>query len=247
VVRADEVVLNSDFGYSMTHLAEPGTLRKWHGRKLEKARLSCSTFMLYLGLKQRYEFPHHNIVFAEDYRRNVEEVFERQTLSADMSFYVQNATPTDPSLAPEGKSTIYVLVPVPNLRTGIDWDRESGPMRERVLDVLARRTELGDVRDQIEVEKVITPVDWEQEYHVYEGATFNLAHNLTQMLWFRPRNRFEEWGHSYLVGGGTHPGSGLPTIYESGRISANLICAASGVAFEPPTPLVAKEPVVARG
>jgi phytoene desaturase len=73
-------------------------------------------------------------------------------------------------------------------------------------------------------EKVITPVDWRDEYHLYQGATFNLGHNLRQVLYFRPHNRFEECRNCYLVGGGTHPGSGLPTIYESGRISANLIC-----------------------
>jgi phytoene desaturase len=59
--------------------------------------------------------------------------------------------------------------------------------------------------------------------NVYEGATFNLAHNWAQLLYLRPRNKFDELDNCYLVGGGTHPGSGLPTIYQSGRIAANLI------------------------
>ena len=49
------------------------------------------------------------------------------------------------------------------------------------------------------------------------------------MLWRRPQNRFEELNKLYLVGGGTHPGSGLPTIFESGRITAKLICADFGI------------------
>ncbi len=89
-----------------------------------------------------------------------------------------------------------------------------------------------DLTQQIEVEKVVTPADWQHEMAVFEGATFNLAHTLSQMLYFRPRNKFEELDHCYLAGGGTHPGSGLPTIYESGRITANMICRAHGVPFE---------------
>ena len=83
---------------------------------------------------------------------------------------------------------------------------------------------LEGLNESIEAEKIITPDDWENQYSVYKGATFNLSHDIMQMLYFRPRNRFEEWKNCYLVGGGTHPGSGLPTIYESGRISADLIC-----------------------
>jgi phytoene desaturase len=78
---------------------------------------------------------------------------------------------------------------------------------------------------------MITPNEWRDDFRVYQGATFNLAHNLGQMIYLRPRNQFEELAHCYLVGGGTHPGSGLPTIYESGRIAANLICRAHGISF----------------
>ena len=67
----------------------------------------------------------------------------------------------------------------------------------------------------------MTPQAWESEFAVFEGATFNLAHNLTQMLYFRPHNRFGR--NVYLVGGGTHPGSGLPVIYEGARITTRLL------------------------
>ena len=143
-------------------------------------------------------------------------------------------------LAPDGKSTIYVLVPVPNNRSGIDWDKERNPFRDHILDQVEQKTELKDIRQHIEVEKVITPAEWDKDYNVYKAATFNLSHNIGQMLYFRPRNKFEECENLYLVGGGTHPGSGLPTIYESARISSNLVSEKHGVVFEPPSKLDSK-------
>jgi phytoene desaturase len=239
-VRADEVVINADFGYAVSELVEPAHLRKWTPRALEKKQWSCSTFMLYLGLDKVYDMPHHTIVFAEDYRENIRDITERMVLSRDMSFYVRNSSVTDPRVAPEGKSGIYVLVPVPNCRAGIDWAAEKDRYRNAVIDAMERRTALSDIRAHIEQERVIVPDEWRTDYDVYIGATFNLAHTIGQMLVFRPGNRFAEIENCYLVGGGTHPGSGLPTIYESGRISANLISAAHNVAFEPPSPLSTK-------
>ncbi|HNX01490.1 MAG TPA: phytoene desaturase family protein [Candidatus Cloacimonadota bacterium] len=221
---ADEVIINSDFAYSMSHLVPEDLLKKYSKKNLKRKQYSCSTFMLYLGLDTKYDLPHHNIFFADDYRNNVEDIFNRKTLSEDTSFYIQNACATDSTLAPEGKSTLYVLVPVANNFSGIQWDREKKRFRDLVIKTLAKRIpEMADIEKHIETEKIITPSDWEDTYNVYTGATFNLAHSLEQMLYFRPHNKFEELDHCYLVGGGTHPGSGLPTIYESAKISANLI------------------------
>jgi phytoene desaturase len=238
-VEADEVVVNADFAQAMGGLVEPHNLRKWHPDRLVEKAFSCSTFMLYLGLDKLYDVPHHTIVFARDYRGNIEDITHRGVPSHDMSFYVRNASVTDPSLAPEGKSAVYVLVPVPNCTAALHWDEQRDAYRERVLDVIAARTPMPDIRDHIEAEHVITPEDWWLDYDVYIGATFSMAHTIGQLLYFRPHNEFEELEHCYLVGGGTHPGSGLPTIYESGRITANLISRRHGVPFEPPTPLPA--------
>lgn len=221
-VSADEVIINADFAYAMAHLT--GTsVAKYSREKLDAMKYSCSTFMVYLGIDHRYDIPHHNVFFAEKYRENIEDIFHNGRLSDDLSFYVQNASVTDPTLAPEGHSTIYVLVPVPNLSFPISWEREKERYAEKVLDALERRAGLSGLRSHIKVKKIITPDDWRDSYHVYKGATFNLAHTLDQMLYFRPHNEFEGLRNCYLVGGGTHPGSGLPTIYESGRISAGMI------------------------
>jgi phytoene desaturase len=222
-VLADETILNADFAHAMETLVPPGILKKYSPAKLKQKKFSCSTFMLYLGLDKIFDdLPHHSIVFARDYHKNTDDIFRNLKLSDDISFYIRNSSITDPRVAPEGKSGIYILVPVPNNSSGIDWEKEKPRFREMVLDAIASRTTLGDLRPHIEVERVITPAEW-GERGVYLGATFNLAHSMNQMLYFRPHNKFEGLDRCYLVGGGTHPGSGLPTIYQSGLIAAHLI------------------------
>ncbi len=221
--RADALVINADFCRAMRDLVPDRLRRRWTDRKIETKRLSCSTFMMYLGLDGRCDaLPHHTIFVAEDYARNLDDVENRHVLSEDPSFYVQNACATDPTLAPPGKSTLYVLVPVTHRHPNVDWARERGRYRELVLRQLAR-VGVEDVGRRIRFERVLTPDDWEQRYAIHRGATFNLAHTLGQMLHLRPRNRFEDLEAVYLVGGGTHPGSGLPVIFQSAMISARLL------------------------
>ncbi len=222
-VLADETVVNADFAHAMETLVPAGALRKYSPERLRRKKFSCSTFMLYLGLDRVFEdLPHHSILFARDYHRNTDDIFRNLKLSEDISFYIRNSSVTDDRVAPAGKSGIYILVPVPNNSSGIDWEKEKTRFRDMVLDIIAARTALGDLRPHIEAERVVTPADWEQS-GVFYGATFNLAHSTNQMLYFRPHNKFEELDRCYLVGGGTHPGSGLPTIYQSVMIAANLI------------------------
>ena len=238
---ADEVVINGDFAHVMTHLVEPGILKKYSPKKLEKKKYSCSTFMMYLGLDKKYDLSHHTIVFSKDYKKNVEEITNTRMLSADPSIYIQNASVTDPTLAPEGKSTLYILAPVPNNFSDIGWEQEKEAFRELVLDIIEEKTDFKGLRDHIEEEQLLTPFDWEHDYSVYKGATFNLGHQLSQMMIFRPHNKFEELDNCWLVGGGTHPGSGLPTILESARITANGIFEQYGKSPVPTSPLPALE------
>jgi phytoene desaturase len=239
---ADNVVINADFGYSMTHLFKPGLLKKYTPEKVAKKKYSCSTFMIYLGVNKVYEkLAHHNIYFSKDYEGNVKDIFNNNRISEEPSFYLQNASVTDKTLAPPGKSTVYILVPMPNNASRIDWEKEKDAFKERILNLVIARTPMKDLREHIEEERIITPADWEKEHNIYYGATFNLAHNLTQMLYFRPRNEFEEIKNCFLVGGGTHPGSGLPTIYESARITANLLSKKHGIAYNKPSKLYVKE------
>ena len=222
--RADATVINADFARAMQSLVPNGIRRRWTNRRLEKKKYSCSTFMLYLGLEgQVNDLPHHTISLSRDYRKTLAEIQDQKVLPQDPSVYVQNACVTDPSLAPAGNSTLYVLTPVPHQNPAVDWSSERNQFRETILDKVSAMGVDG-LRDRIRCEQVITPADWDRKHNIFRGATFNLAHGLTQMLHFRPHNRFEDLNGVYLVGGGTHPGSGLPTIFSSAKISSDLVC-----------------------
>jgi phytoene desaturase len=227
--RADAVVVNADFARAMERLVPDQLRRRWTNAKLARKSYSCSTFMMYLGVEGAFDQLHHTIHIAEDYARNLDDIENRHVLSEDSSFYVQNACVTDPGLAPRGHSTLYVLAPVTHQHPNVDWSRERGRFRDQLMRQLRRAGyDLDPAR--IRYERIITPAEWDARYEIYRGATFNLAHTLSQMLHLRPHNRFEDLDGVYLVGGGTHPGSGLPVIFESARISSRLLLQDLGLA-----------------
>ena len=216
---ADAVVMNADFAHAMTSLVPDAARKRWTDKRIKSKSYSCSTFMLYLGIEGTLpEMSHHTIAFSADYQRNVAEI-DAGKAPAEPTIYGQNASRTDPTLAPEGHSALYVLAPVGNLTGGEDWAALAPAYREKILDRVCRLAGR-DIRPAIRTEIMFTPEDWRSKMAVYNGATFNLAHNLGQMLHYRPRNRFEDIDGVSLTGGGTHPGSGLPTIFESARIAA---------------------------
>ena len=226
---ADRVIMNADFANGMTQLFPDTVRKKWSNKKLDKKKYSCSTFMLYLGVDRTYnDLPHHQIYASANYEQNLEDIEKHHKITwDDPSVYVQNASVTDPQLAPEGCSTVYALVPVSHVHENIDWSKEKDAYRDRILDQIETKLGFENIRDHIVTEMVITPEDWGD--HCYRGAVFNLAHGLDQMLWRRPKNQFDEIKNLYLVGGGTHPGSGLPVIYESARISSKLLLDSLGI------------------
>ena len=229
VEHYDAVVVNGDFAETMKRLVPDRLRRRWTDKRIGTKKFSCSTFMLYLGIEGTLpDLSHHTVYLAEDYRRNLAEI-EAGLAPTSPSFYVQNACVTDPALAPPGHSTLYVLVPVGHrVGEGIDWATEAPRYRALALERL-KKIGIPDLEKRIRYEKMLTPQGWEDDLRIYRGATFNLAHNLAQMLHFRPRNRFEDIDRMYLVGGGTHPGSGLPVIFESARISARLLTEDLGI------------------
>ena len=221
--RADAVMVNADFANAITKLVPDNLRRRWSNAKVAGKDFSCSTFMLYLGVEGTFDhLAHHNIYVTKDYRRNLDEIERQHVLSDDPSFYVADPVRTDATMAPPGHSALYVLLPVTHQHPNVDWNKE----RARYRAVALRQMEklgIKDIEKRIRFERIITPADWESQVDVYRGATFNLAHSFKQMLHLRPQNRFEEFDGMYLVGGGTHPGSGLPVIFESARISSKLL------------------------
>lgn len=223
--KADRLVINADFANAMSTMIPNSQRRKYKDAKLEKKKYSCSTFMMYLGIEGDVpdDLHHHTIFLANNYEQNLRDIEKDHVLSQNPSVYVQHAGATDASMAPEGHTSLYVLAPVTHQHGNVQWnDSTVASFRQTVLNQLGKFG-LGDLESRIRYEKVVTPRTWQADYAIYKGATFNLAHNLTQMLHLRPHNRFEEIGNTYLVGGGTHPGSGLPVIYESARISTQML------------------------
>jgi phytoene desaturase len=136
---ADSLIVNADFAREMTRLVPDHLRRKWKDRRLAKKEFSCSTFMMYLGIEGRYDhLGHHTIYLDEDYGRNLREIEDEHVLSEAPSFYVQNACVTDPSLAPPGMSTLYVLVPVTHQHPNVDWSRQRERFRALTLARLAK-------------------------------------------------------------------------------------------------------------
>lgn len=223
ILDADAVIVNADFAHAMRNMVPNRLRRRWTDAKIEKKRFSCSTFMLYLGIEGRYDnVSHHTIYLARDYRQNLKDIEKSHALSQDPSFYVQNACVTDPTLAPKGMSTLYMLLPVTHEHANVDWSERQAHFRGLALAQLSK-IGITDIETRIRYEKVMTPATWRTDFALHKGCTFSMAHNLGQMLHLRPHNRFEDLERVYLVGGGTHPGSGLPVIFESARITSRLL------------------------
>lgn len=222
-LNADAVVVNADFAQAMQRMAPNALRRKWTDQRICRKRFSCSTFMLYLGIDGYYNnVSHHTIYLAKDYRKNLQDIEQTHVLSDDPSFYVQNASVTDETLAPPGMSTLYVLLPVTHEHANVNWEEQQQRFRALAIRQMEKIGITG-LEDRIRTETMVTPADWRTGFALHQGATFSMAHSLQQMLHLRPHNRFEDLEQVYLVGGGTHPGSGLPVIFESARITSRLL------------------------
>ena len=145
--ECDRMVVNADFAHAMTRLVPDKIRSNWNNRKIESRRYSCSTFMLYLGVEGSFpDIEHHTIYMAKDYESNLKDIESRHVLSEDPSFYVHNPSRIDPSMAPRGHSSLYLLVPVSHQHANIDWKAEAPRFRQLALDRL-RLLGLGDIED----------------------------------------------------------------------------------------------------
>ena len=229
--RHKHVVINADAAAAMKRMIPESLRGAWSDQNIDHKKYSCSTFMMYLGVDGEIELPHHTIYASRQYEQNLRDISSNGVLSEDPSMYVCNPSRLDDSMAPSGHSALYILVPTPNTQPGVnhvDWNSSSATLRERTLDQLETIFGVGDIRGRIRAEKHITPNDWAAE-GIQFGATFNLAHTLGQMLHKRPQHKMRGVESTWFVGGGTHPGSGLPVIFLSSQITARLLCAELGL------------------
>ncbi len=194
------------------------------------AKPSMGLFVLYFGARRQYsDVAHHTIWFGDRYRELLQDIFERHVLADDFSLYVHRPTATDPSFAPSGCDSFYVLCPAPNLRAAVDWRNEAPKLRDRIVDALDR-TLLPGLKETICAEFYMTPEDFKDDYLSVDGAGFSIAPIFTQSAWFRYHNRAEGVHNLFLVGAGTHPGAGLPGVVSSAKVLDRLLDASEATA-----------------
>lgn len=218
----DAVVSNADVHHTYARLYAKHSGARPTRKRLEAAEWSMSLFVLYFGTDRGYDLAHHNVLFGPRYRGLLQDIFHGAQLPEDFSLYLHAPSVTDPSLAPPGCSTYYVLSPVPHLGNArLDWESIGAGYAERILRSLERL--MPDLRRHVMVKRWMTPVDFRDQLAARHGAAFSLAPNLTQSAWFRPHNRDARIPGLYLVGAGTHPGAGVPGVVSSGKATARLV------------------------
>lgn len=226
-LAAEVVVSNADPGFTYGQLLRNHVKRRWTDKRMARARWSMGLYVWYFGTKgTRDLWPdagHHTIVVGPRYKDHIRDIFRSGHLSGDMSLYVHRPTVTDPSAAPAGDDTFYVLSPVPHLgHNAANWSEMADGYRDSMADILDKRL-LPGFRQHITAEETFTPETFRDRYLSPFGAGFSLEPRILQSAWFRPHNVSEEVPGLYLCGAGTHPGAGVPGVIGTAEITAGLI------------------------
>jgi len=222
------VVSNADPGHTYDRLLKSRPKRRWTAQKLKKARWSMGLFVWYFGTKgtagKWSDVGHHTILNSPRYRGLLHDIFMKRHLADDMSIYLHRPSVTDPSCAPEGDDTFYALSPVPNLGsdTPVDWTTECEVYRQKLARVLDEKL-LPGFEAHVSESEIFTPETFETRYLSPYGAGFSLEPRIFQSAWFRPHNVSEEVQGLYIVGAGTHPGAGIPSVVTSSEVLAKLV------------------------
>jgi phytoene desaturase len=221
---ADAVASNADIVHSYRDLL-PNARGQREGRRLEKKRFSPSLLLVHFGVRGTFpDLPHHMILFGPRYRELLDEIYQGAALPDDFSLYLHHPSATDPSMAPEGHSTFYALAPVAHLgRLRIDWEAEGPRLADRILDEVARRIGIPDLKERIVTRFHYAPPDFARDLNAHLGSAFSLEPVLTQSAWFRTHNRDDAIANLYFVGAGTHPGAGIPGVVSSAKATAGLM------------------------
>lgn len=218
-LAADVVLANADLPYVYQNLLPPDRRAK----QLESLRYTSSAIMFYWGVDREISgLGVHNVFLAKDYRGSFDKIFKDHSLPDRPSFYVHAPSRVDPDAAPEGQDSLFVLVPVGHLAEGQDWKDLCSRARTSVLEGLAEAG-IRDLESHLKFEVMYSPRTWLQRYNLAKGAAFGLSHNFWQVGYLRPHNRHDRYENLYFVGSSTHPGTGLPMVLLSARLTVERI------------------------
>lgn len=222
-IAADIVVSNADPAWTYKHLLPSVKRRSWPDWRIDRARYSNGLFVWYFGTRRQYpDVLHHTIMMGPRYRGLVQDIFKHKVLAKDFSLYLHRPTASDPSVAPPGCDTFYVLAPVPHLDSGTDWATQAEPYRQAICAYLEQSL-LPGLSENLVTSKVTTPLDFQNRLLSFKGAGFSLEPVLWQSAWLRPHNLSEEVKNLFLVGAGTHPGAGVPGVISSARVLDSVV------------------------
>lgn len=226
IYKSDIVICNADYPYAIKNLFKSDIDEDLYKQEnIDKKKYSCSTFIIYLGLKKKYNNLNvHNIYISEDFRDSIESPFKGK-LPEKPSLYIYSPSVQDERISGEYKQIINIVVRVPNLVGGdVKWDKESiGEFRNKIINTVKNIKELEDIEENILYEDYLTPIDLKENYNSYNGTAFGLSHKLTQSIYFRPHIKSKNTKGLYFIGSSTHPGNGVSIIIEGIKIVEQLI------------------------
>ena len=231
-ITADVVVSNADYATTYLKLVDKAHRRINRDALVKFRKQSMSLMVIYFGYERRDDDPdlrHHNIILGPRYEALLDEIFEKKVMSPDFSQYLHIPTLTDPGMAPPGHHAAYTLIPVPNNASGIDWEIEGPKLSARVLTFLEERNYIPDLAARLKHMSFITPDYFSETLGSYLGNGFGVEPVLTQTAFFRPHNKSEDVHNLYLVGQGTQPGGGTPSVMMSAKMTAREIARDLGV------------------
>ena len=223
VINADNVICNADppaVYERLLNIKKFSTLFKW---KKKRMQYSMGLFVYYFGTKKIYnDVEHHTIKFGEKYKEHLDDIFNKKKLNDDISYYLHRSSATDSSMAPKGHDCFYVLVPVPNNQSGINWSIEGEKIKNLVIDKMEQSL-LPNLRKNIVEDFYLTPDYFETELNTKYGSGFSIQPKFTQSAYFRFHNKSEVCDGLYFVGAGTHPGAGVPGVLSSAKVLSKIL------------------------
>ena len=222
-INADNVICNADPPAVYSKLTKSKSKNSIFNWKIKRMEYSMGLFVYYFGTKKTYdEIKHHTIKFGDKYKEHLDDIFEKKRLNNDISYYLHRPTATDKSMAPEGHDCFYVLVPVPNNQSGIDWSIEGEKVKKLVINKM-EKTLLPNLKENIVEEFYLTPDYFENELNTKYGSGFSIQPKFSQSAYFRFHNKSEIYDGLYFVGAGTHPGAGVPGVLSSAKVLDKIL------------------------
>ena len=223
-IDADNVICNADppavYEKLLGQNKNNSILFNWKKNRME---YSMGLFVYYFGTKKIYEnVEHHTIKFGNKYKEHLDDIFDKKKLNEDISYYLHRPTATDKSMAPQGNDCFYVLVPVPNNQSKINWDIEGKKMKKLVIEKMEKDL-MPNLSENIVEDFYLTPDYFEKDLNTKYGSGFSIQPKFTQSAYFRFHNKSEVYDGLYFVGAGTHPGAGVPGVLSSAKVLDKII------------------------